>query len=132
MSRLILDLKAAARAALRARFVSGLAVLAFALGIGVTTAVFSIFNSVLLRPLPYPHPERMVAVYDTQPACSTCPASYPKYIDWKTRNQVFEAIGGSGGRQPFAMTGSGDPIRVPAATTTASFVDVFGVRPMIG
>src|SRR2546423_13342533 len=104
MSRLVLDLKAAWRAAIRAQFVSGLAVLAFALGIGVTTAVFSIFNSVLLRPLPYPHPERIVAVYDTQPACATCPASYPKYIDWKTRNQVFEAIGGSTNRS-FAMTG---------------------------
>src|SRR5437588_10286800 len=100
MSRLILDLKAAVRAALRARFVSGLAVVAFALGIGVTTAVFSIFNSVLLQPLPYPHPERIVAVYGTQPACATCPASYPKYMDWKTRNQVFEAIGGSTPRAP--------------------------------
>src|SRR5437762_10673047 len=98
MSRLILDVKAAVRAALRTRFVSGLAVVAFALGIGVTTAVFSIFNSVLLRPLPYPHPERLAVVYDTQPACATCPASYPKYIEWKTRNQVFEAIGGSTGR----------------------------------
>src|SRR5207302_2132509 len=131
MSRLILDLKAAVRAAVRARFVSGLAILAFTLGIGVTTAVFSIFNSVLLRPLPFPHPERIVAVYGTQPACPTCPASYPKYIDWKTRNQVFEAMGGSANRS-FAMTGSGDPARVPGAATTASFVDVFGVRPMIG
>src|SRR5436305_14002597 len=110
MSRLILDLKAAARAALRARFVSGLAVGAFALGIGVTTAVFSIFNSVLLRPLPYPHPEQLVAVYDTQPACATCPASYPKFIDWKARNQVFSAIGGSTGGA-FILTGMGEPAR---------------------
>jgi putative ABC transport system permease protein len=131
MSRLLFDLKAAVRAAIRARFVSGLAVVAFALGIGVTTAVFSIFNSVLLRPLPYPHPERLVAVYGTQPSCATCPASYPKYIDWKTRNQVFEAIGGSSGRS-FAMTGSGEPTRVLATETTASFGDVFGVRPLIG
>src|SRR5437763_17141581 len=102
MSRLILDLKAAVRTALRARFVTGLAIVAFALGIGVTTAVFSIFNGVLLQPLPYPHPERLVVVYDTQPACPICPASYPKYIDWKTRNQVFESIGGSTPRAPFA------------------------------
>lgn len=58
---------------------SALAVLAFALGIGITSAVFSIFNSVLLKPLPFPNPDELVLVYDTQPACSTCPASFPKY-----------------------------------------------------
>src|SRR5216684_9241879 len=131
MSRLILDLKVAARTAGRARFVSVLAVIAFALGIGVTTAVFSIFNGVLLQPLPYPHPERLVAVYDTQPACDTCPASYPKYIDWRERNQVFSAIGGSN-QQPYVLTGHGDPARVSTARTTASLADVFGVTPQIG
>lgn len=131
MSRLMLDLKVAARSVVRARFVSALAVLAFALGIGVTTAVFSIFNGVLLAPLPFPSPEQIVIVYDTQPACATCPASFPKYHDWRERNQVFSAIGGS--QQTSAvMTGNGDPIRVPGVATTASFVDVFGVLPHIG
>src|SRR5438128_10423788 len=109
MSRLLLDLKVAARTAVRARFVSVLAVIAFALGIGVTTAVFSIFNGVLLAPLPFPQPERLVMVYDTQPACATCPASFPKYQDWRARNQVVSATGGSTGgsfvRTPSANTG---------------------------
>jgi hypothetical protein len=131
MSRLLLDLRVAARTLVRSRFVSALAIVAFALGIGVTTAVFSIFNGVLLRPLPYPQPEQLVVVYDTQPACSTCPASFPKYTDWKTRNQVFSAIGGSTGAS-FALTGSGEPVRVRAMSTTASLQDVFGVRPQIG
>src|SRR5947207_8363662 len=120
MSRWLLDLKIATRTAFRARFVSSLAVLAFALGVGVTTAVFSIFNGVLRQPLPYPHPEQLVAVYDTQPACSTCPASYPKYMEWRERNQVFSAIGGST-QQAFVLTGHGDPARVGAAMTTESF-----------
>src|SRR6476646_7122745 len=102
------DLKVAIRTVARSRFVSVLAVVAFALGIGVTTAVFSIFNGVLLQPLPYPHPEQLVAVYDTQPACATCPASFPKYHDWRTRHRVFSAIGGSA-QQPFVLTGQGDP-----------------------
>jgi putative ABC transport system permease protein len=131
MSRLILDLKAATRSAVRARFVSVLAVVAFALGIGVTTAVFSIFNGVLLAPLPFPQPERLVMVYDTQPACATCPASFPKYHDWRERNQVFAAIGGATGGS-FVLTGHGDPIQMRAARTTASLVDVFGVRPQLG
>src|ERR1700730_5102768 len=129
--RLFHDLKVAARTAFRARFVSALAVLALALGIGVTTAVFSIFNGVLLQPLPCPHPDQLVAVYDTQPACNTCPASYPKYIDWRERNQVFSAIGGSN-QQPYVLTGQGEPARVSAARTTASLADVFGIRPQIG
>src|SRR5262245_53350122 len=132
MSRLVLDLKVAARTVARARFVSVLAVVAFALGIGVTTAVFSIFNGVLLAPLPFGDPDRIVSVYDTQPACATCPASYPKFIDWRDRNQVFSAIGGSSGTNGFVMTGSGDPIRVAGAFTTASLADVFGVRPQLG
>ena len=88
-------MKFAIRTAIRSRSVALLAILAFALGIGVTTAVFSIFYGVLLAQLPYPKPDELVMVYDTQPACATCPASYPKYIDWKTRNQVFSAVGGS-------------------------------------
>src|SRR6185436_4792525 len=131
MSRLALELKFAVRSAIRSRFISTLAILAFALGIGVTTAVFSIFNAVLLRPLPYPKPLQIVSVYDTQPACATCPASWPKYQDWKSRNQVFSAIGGST-QASFVMTGRGDPTRVAGASTTASLVDVFGVRPTLG
>jgi putative ABC transport system permease protein len=131
MSRIALDLRVAFRSTLRSRFVSILAIVAFALGIGVTTAVFSIFNGVLLAPLPYPDPDRLVMVYDTQPACATCPASFPKYNDWRERNQVFSAIGGSTGAG-FVLTGAGDPVRVRGAATTASLGDVFGVRPQIG
>ena len=67
MDRLGQDLRYAARTAFRTPSVAILAVLAFALGIGVTTAVFSIFNSVLLAPLPFPDPQELVAVYGTQP-----------------------------------------------------------------
>jgi putative ABC transport system permease protein len=131
MSRIALDLKVAYRSVTRSRFVSTLAIVAFALGIAVTTAVFSIFNGVLLAPLPYPEPDRLVMVYDTQPSCATCPASFPKYNDWRERNQVFSAIGGAMGGS-FVLTGAGDPIRVRAAVTTASLGEVLGVRPHIG
>src|SRR3954463_16359293 len=110
--RLLHDVRIAVRTAVRSRFVSVLAVIAFALGIGVTTAVFSIFNGVLLQPLPFPQAERLVAVYDTQPACATCPASFPKYHDWRERNQVFSAIGGStGGSLVLTRQGHSVPVR---------------------
>jgi putative ABC transport system permease protein len=124
-------MKFAIRTAIRSRSVALLAILAFALGIGVTTAVFSIFYGVLLAQLPYPKPDELVMVYDTQPACATCPASYPKYIDWKTRNQVFSAVGGSTFAS-FVMTGLGSPEQVTGMYTTASLHDVFGVEPRYG
>jgi len=131
MGRLAQDLRYAVRTATRNASVSILAILAFALGIGVTTAVFSIFNSVLLAPLPYPDPDQIVAVYGTQPACATCPASYPKYIDWKTRNQVFSAMGGVTDAQ-FVLTGQGSAEKLAGAAATASLNDVFRASPQVG
>jgi len=129
--RSVQDLKFAARTLTRSRFVTVLAVVAFALGIGVSSAVFSIFNGVLLSPFPFPEAEELVTVFDTQPACSTCPASIPKYHEWKTRNTVFAAIGGATGAT-FTLTGAGDPARVRGGSATASLRDVLGVQPQIG
>jgi putative ABC transport system permease protein len=131
MSRLIQDAKYALRTFVRGRFVTVLAVLAFGLGIGVTTAVFSIFNAVLLTPLPYPDSHELVMVYDTQPACRTCPASFPKYHDWRERNRVFAAIGGST-PAAFVLTGSGEPELVAGMAATASLIDVLRVPPARG
>jgi predicted permease len=126
------DMRQAVRGTLRNRFVSGLAVVAFALGIGVTTAVFSIVNSVLLTPLAYPESDRLVLVHDTQPACSTCPASWLKYQDWVDRSaDVFESIAGSWPRA-MVLTGAGDPERLSALAGTASLVDVLKVPPAQG
>ena len=131
MGRLGQDIRYAVRTAVRTPSVSILAILAFALGIGVTTAVFSIFNGVLLAPLPFPDPDELVAVYGTQPACATCPASFPKYYDWKTRNKVFAAMGGST-QASFVLTGTGAAEQVNGASTTASLNDVFRVQPQLG
>jgi putative ABC transport system permease protein len=131
MSRSVQDIRHAVRVCVRSPLVSLLAIVAFALGIGVTTTVFSIFYGVLLKPLPFPEPDRLVMVFDTQPACDACPASFPKYHDWKTRNQVFSVIGGST-PQEFVMTGQGDPLSVRGIRATASLVEVFGVKPIYG
>ena len=131
MARLWHDVRFAFRVITRNRFVSVLAIVAFALGIGATTAVFSIFNAVLLAPLPYPDSERLVLVYDTQPACATCPASYPKYQDWKARNTVFSAVGGSTPMNA-TITGAGEADQITALRVTASLGDVLGVQPALG
>jgi putative ABC transport system permease protein len=121
----------ALRTLLRQRFVTTLAVIAFALGIGVTTAVFTIFDGVLLQPLPFPGEHQLVRVYDTQPACATCPASYPKYRDWKERNQVFVSMAGATNAS-LVLSGAGEAERLNAVRATASLLDVFQVRPLQG
>jgi putative ABC transport system permease protein len=120
------DVRFAFRSLVRARSVTIFAVLAFALGIGITTAVFSLFYGVLLKPLPFPQPDRLVVVYGTQPACSTCPASFEKYTDWKTRNTVFSVIGGSTSQQA-VVTEPGEPERIAISRTTATLGSVFGL-----
>jgi predicted permease len=131
MTRFLNDWRSAFRTLRRGRSTTTFAVLAFALGIGITTAVFTLFYGVLLKPLPYPDPDRLVLVYDVQPACKTCPASYEKYIDWSTRNDVFSVLGGS--FTPLVVvTGLGEPERVLAARATKTLVDVFGVPPAKG
>lgn len=132
MARLWLDLRYGMKALVRGRGVTTLVVLAFALGIGVTTAVFTLFYGILLKPLPFPNPDELVIVYDTQPACTTCPASFPKYRDWTERNTVMAALGGSSTGQ-VVLTGDGDPERVPSARATATLVnDVFKAAPELG
>jgi putative ABC transport system permease protein len=106
-------------------------ILALGLGIGANTAVFSVVYSVLLKPLPYPEPDRLVTIYDTQPDCDSCPASYPKYVDWREQNRVFQVIGGSSGGSA-VLTGRGDPERVPIANATASLFRVYGINPVLG
>jgi len=132
MARFLNDCRFALRFLLRGRSTTAFAVTAFALGIGITTAVFTIFYGVLLKPLPYPNPDQLVIVYDTQPACTTCPASYTKYIDWRTRGEaLFAQLGGSSS-QLAVITGSGDPERVPMARVTWTLADVFGVNAARG
>jgi putative ABC transport system permease protein len=108
-----------------------LGVAALALGIGANTAVFSVVYHVLLKPLPYPEPERLALIFDTQSDCATCPASYPKYVDWRDENRVFEVIGGSSPARG-VLTGLGEPERVMTVRTTASLFRVLAVPPQLG
>lgn len=69
-----------------------MAVSALALGIGANSAIFSVVNGVLLRPLPFDDPSRLVWVFDTQPQLSTAPSSLPDVLDWKDQNKSFQHL----------------------------------------
>ena len=107
------------------------AVLTLALGIGGTTAIFSVVNSVLLRPLPYADADRLVTVWETFRDFPQGRASVAHYYDWKEQSRVLENAGAWNART-FNITGEGDPERVQGARVTPSFFDVQYMRPALG
>ena len=100
------------------------AVLALALGIGATTAIFSVVDRVMLRPLPYPEPDRLVSVGDS--------IAHPDYFDWRARNHVFEDMTIVRGAGPATLTGLDEASQLDWASATASFFRVFRVQPLLG
>src|SRR5258708_24126192 len=68
------------------------AVLALALGIGATTAIFSVVNGVILRPLPYPDADRLVQIFETEPKLPTVPVNMADYLDWKKQARSFQSL----------------------------------------
>ena len=93
MEALCQDLKYAVRSLRKNAGFTAVAVLTLALGIGANTAIFSFVYGILLRPLPYAQPERLVVLEDYQPNYGNAPASYPEYVDWKDQTQIFEQVG---------------------------------------
>ncbi len=109
------------------------AVLALALGIGATTAIFSVVDRVMLRPLPYPEPDRLVSLgVGAGSIIGANSLPHPAYFDWRARNQVFEDMAMYRGASPLTLTGSGEATQIRVATATASFFRTFRVQPMLG
>jgi putative ABC transport system permease protein len=111
------------------------AVVTLALGIGANTTIFSVVNATLLRPLPYPEPERLVTVWQgrIEDPSNTNIISLPNFRDWKSRSHAFAhlALFDSAGRG-YNLTGQGEAEQVSGVRVTASFFDVLGVRPLLG
>ena len=109
------------------------AVVALALGIGANTAIFSVINAVLLRPLPYPEAERVVTLWrsDVRKPDDKQPNAAPDFADWREGNKVFDAMSAYH-YQSFTLTGADKPERVGGARVTADFTSVLGVNPASG
>jgi predicted permease len=111
---------------------TAVAVLTLALGIGANTAIFSVVNSVLLRPLPFQDPERLVDLRETEVAPSDYPLSGQDYLDWQAQNHSLEGASLYSWRQSVSVRGAGEPEPAGAEPVQANFFDVLGVRPMLG
>jgi putative ABC transport system permease protein len=106
--------------------------LTLALGVGANAAIFSVVDSVLLRPLPFAQPERLVHLWETYHSSvdSRSEASYPDYLDWRARTKTLSELAGyQGGGFLF---GGSQPATITGAKSTANFFDVLGVRPIVG
>ncbi|HEX5083703.1 MAG TPA: ABC transporter permease [Blastocatellia bacterium] len=127
------DLRYGARMLFKRPGFTLIAVITLALGIGANTAIFSVVNGVLLRPLPYREPDRLVRVYSEFPTMSLRKfwVSPPEYIDIQKEAKSWESIGAwSSGGVNIASTGA--PIRVTSAGVTRSLIDTLGVQPALG
>ena len=127
------DIRFGLRMLLKSPSVSIVATIALALGIGANTAIFSVVNAVLLRPLPFPEPDSLVAVFetDTQRGMQRGSHSYPNFFDLRSQNTVFENLSCYHGSN-FIMTGRGEPARLEGAVVTADLFPLLRVTPMMG
>jgi len=104
-----------------------------ALAIGATTAIFSVVQGVLLRPLPYREPDRLVRIWEVRPRGSDRNVvSAGNCLDWRDRARGFDAIGAYSGTYPMALTGDGDPLNVTVSRMTPSALAALGVEPQAG
>jgi predicted permease len=132
MEALRQDLRFAIRSFLRNPGFSVVTVLTLALGIGATTAIFSVIYAVLLRPLPYPAPERIVRVWQIDKGGNQMDVSDPNFADWQTQGRSFAALAQIQGPGPASVSGDVEPVRVPAAVVSRDFFRVLGVQPTAG
>jgi putative ABC transport system permease protein len=107
------------------------AVLTLALGIGANAAIYSFVDGVLLKPLPYPHPEQIVNVWEKPPNHDRNGISTLNFLDWKNQNTVFTAMAAQTGGSA-TLTGVDVPVQLRGSRVSARYFDIFGIKPLLG
>ncbi|HVG21091.1 MAG TPA: ABC transporter permease [Blastocatellia bacterium] len=133
MKSLLQDLRYGARMLVKNPGFTAVAVIAIALGVGANTAIFSVVNAVLLRPLPYAEPGRLVAVgeRDTRKPARVGSISYPNFFDWRAQNQSFENMSVYRGAD-FTLTGPDAPVHLNGSVVSSELFTLLGARPALG
>ena len=130
MDRFGRGLRYAARTLRRDRAYTVVAILTLMLGIGATTAIFSVINGVLLHPLPYSDPDRLYSVQENGPDFGA-PTSYPELEDWRAQNHVFTAMAAYRGAN-FTLTGDNGASLAPGVVVSANLLSVLQKTPLLG
>jgi putative ABC transport system permease protein len=125
------DLRYGIRMLLKNPGITFVVILALALGIGANTAIFSVVDAVLLKPLPYPESDRLVFINETSKSMDEISVSYPNFTDWRNQNHVFENIGVSN-RSSYNLTGSGEAERIITGQMSSDLFSALRVNPILG
>jgi len=131
ISNLLQDLQYSLRQLRRSRAFTPVAVLTLALGIGLNTAIFSVIYGVLLRPLPYPEPNRLVLVSERAEHFPLLSASYQNFNDWRSQSSSFEEFGAIRDLT-MSLTGNGEAEQVPTEMVTGNLLHLLGVGVSVG
>ena len=110
---------------------TAVAVITLALGIGANTAIFSVVDAVLLKPLPYPHPERIVIVFEEPPSGGLNEVSTPDFLDWKRQSTVFATIAAEDWGTK-TLTDAGVPVDLSSESVSANYFGIPGAKPLLG
>lgn len=110
---------------------AAVAIATLALGIGANTAIFSFVDGVLLKPLPYPHPEEILEVWEKPPGYDRNGISTMNFLDWKNQNTVFTAMAAETGGA-VTLSGGQEPVQLRGSRVSAPYFDVFGIQPILG
>ncbi|MBA2243336.1 MAG: ABC transporter permease, partial [Gemmatimonadetes bacterium] len=132
MELLLQDLRFAFRTLRKNPAFTAVAVLTLALGIGATTAIFSVVNGVLLRPLPYAEPDRLVMLWGVYPEFGQTSTSLPDFRDWREQSASFRELAALTNFNSNLAVQGGEPTQVRRANTTANFFRTLGVSPAAG
>jgi putative ABC transport system permease protein len=132
MQTFVQDLRYGVRNLLTSRGFAVVATLTLAAGIGANTAIFSVIDAVLLRPLPYPDPDRLVRLYETEAAPGNYPFTGPDFIDWKTQNSTFSDMALYSWPATMNLSGKGQADHVVVVPTEANFFALLGAKAMVG
>jgi putative ABC transport system permease protein len=126
------DLTFALRLFARQKMFAAAVVATLALGIGATTAMFSVVDAVLIRPLPYHEPDRLLRIWSANPrGIPRNQISPPDFFDWREQVRGLEALAGFSSFD-VTLSSAGEPVRLAAASATANLASTFGVQPMLG
>jgi putative ABC transport system permease protein len=131
MNTLLQDVRYGVRMLLKNPGITFVVILALALGIGANTAIFSVVNAVLLRPLPYPEPDGLVFLHERSAVLDEMSISYPNFTDWRNQNHVFEKIGVYN-RESYNLTGFGEAERILTAQASADLFAALRVNAGVG
>ncbi len=131
MAILLQDLRYALRMLLKSRGFTAIAVLTLAFGIGANTTLFSVVNGVLLNPLPYSQPGRLVAIYEKNAGLDRAPISYPNFLDWEQASKTFASMA-IYRHEDYNLTGTAQSERLNGLMISAAFFPTLGVQPILG